>query len=66
MNSNNIFEEFQPGFQALHSTETVQVKVLNDLLLAADSGDCSIVILLDLSSAFETVDPSILITHLEE
>ncbi len=63
MNSNNIFEEFQSGFRALHSTETALVQVLNDWLL--NSGDCSVLLLLDLSSALDTVDHSILVSRLE-
>ena len=61
MNTNQIFEKFH----SLHSTETALVKVTNALLLAADTGPCSILILLDLSSAFYTVEHNILISHLK-
>lgn len=38
------------------------MKVFNDILLATDSGDYVILVLLDLTMAFDTVDHSILIS----
>ena len=40
-------------------------KVSNDLFLSLDSGDCAVLILLDLSAAFDTVDHNILIDRLQ-
>ena len=65
LTAHNLFEPFQSGFRALYSTETAVTRVVNDLLLAIDSNTSSMLVLLDLSAAFDTIDHSILLHHLE-
>ena len=65
LNSHNLVSEFQSAHRPGHSTETVILKVTNDLLTAMDTGKVSVHTLLDLSAAFDTVDNDILLHHLE-
>ena len=43
--SHELFKSLQTGFQAMHSTETALVKVVNNLC-AADAGNIAILIIL--------------------
>ena len=65
MTRHNMFEELQSAFKAHHSTETTPVKVFNDIMLNVDSGSGSFLILLDISSAFDTIDYDLLCTVFE-
>ena len=65
LSASDTFDRFQSGFRPNHSTETALVKVVNDLRVNMDDGKLSVLVLLDLSAAFDTVDHKILIERLE-
>ena len=64
MNLNGINEPLQSAYKAGHSTETALVRVHNDICTAMDQNQVTILVLLDLSAAFDTVDHSILLSRL--
>eukprot|EP00745_Piridium_sociabile_P020377 TRINITY_DN313_c0_g1_i4.p1 TRINITY_DN313_c0_g1~~TRINITY_DN313_c0_g1_i4.p1 ORF type:complete len:508 (-),score=73.27 TRINITY_DN313_c0_g1_i4:117-1640(-) len=65
LENNGLWQIFQSAYRPCHSTETALLRVFNDLLVASDSSQISVLTLLDLSSAFDTIDHSILLDRLK-
>ena len=55
----------QSAYKKHHSTETALLKIQNDILLKIDNQECVLLLLLDLSAAFDTVDHTILLERLQ-
>ena len=61
----HLFPGTQSAYCQNHSTETVLLKITNDILLSMNRQHVSLLVLLDLSSAFDTVYHTILLNRLQ-
>ena len=57
---NNLSNPFQSAYRTGHRTETVLLRIVNDILSALNSDNISVLLLMDLSAAFDTIDHQIL------
>ena len=58
--------EYQSAYRKNHPTETALLKVQNDILLSMDRQEVTLLVLIDLSSAFDTIDHAILLETIEK
>ena len=61
----SLYSKFQSAYRSHHSTETALLRVHNDILCALDDHKEVLLLLLDLTAAFDTIDHSILLHRLE-
>lgn len=64
LKKNGLIEPFQSAYKAGHCTETALLRISSDLLNAADEGLVTMLSLIDLSAAFDTIDHGILLKRL--
>ena len=64
LEENKIIPKIQSAYCQFHSTETALCKIHTDLVTNACSGKASLLVLLDLSAAFDTVDHDVLLGDL--
>ncbi|MCP3849467.1 MAG: reverse transcriptase family protein, partial [Gammaproteobacteria bacterium] len=64
LNLHNLLPSSQSAYRPAHSTETLLLKITNDILCALDDGNVSVLTLLDLSAAFDTIDHALLLNRL--
>ena len=62
--SHNLKNTCQSAYRTGHSTETALLKIVNDLFLSLSKGNISVLALLDISSALDTIVHPILVHRL--
>ncbi len=65
LHEHNLNEQMQSAYRSNHSTETALLCVHDDVMNAMDNRKITLFVLLDLSSAFDTIDHDILFHRLE-
>lgn len=65
LSENNLLEPYQSAYRQHHSTETALTRVFNDIAEALDQRKAVLLVLLDLSAAFDTIQHSTLIQRCE-
>ena len=64
MQENNLHEPFQSAYRQHHSIETTLIKAHCDILSAVERGCVVVLVMLDLTAAFYTIDHAILLSRL--
>ena len=65
MTINNLHCRYQHAYKPFHSTETMLLYIHNDILIAFDKNTGVLLLFIDLSAAFDTVDTDKLLHILE-
>ena len=66
MITHSLYPEFQSAYRKNHSTETALVRVMNDILMKMNTQEVTLLVMLDLSAAFDTVNHNMLLTRMNE
>lgn len=59
-----LYPVLQSAYRKSHSTETALIKVQNDILMNMDHQHVTLLVLLDFSAAFDTIDHQVLLNRL--
>lgn len=64
LSTHSLHGQHQSTYRQFHSTETALLKVQNDILTSLDGNNVTVLVMLDLSAAFDTIDHETLINRL--
>ncbi len=59
--ANDLHDPMQSAYKEGHSTETALLRVQNDLFMATDNKEISVLVIQDLSDVFDNIDHDILL-----
>ena len=65
LSSFSLNDNLQSAYRSCHSTETALLRVHHDVVSALDNGNCVVLVMLDLSAAFDVIDHEILFNRLK-
>ena len=65
MDQHGLHDVLHSVYKVVHSTEMTLLKVQNNLLCTLDTHGIAVLILLDISAAFDTIDHAILLERME-
>ena len=66
LTANNLINELQSAYKKDHSCETAVLKIVNDIQEEISKSNMVILLMLDLSAAFDTIDQDVLLAMLEK
>ena len=66
LSQHQLYKKHQSAYRKRHSTETALTRVQNHVLRAMDDSEATVLVLLDVSAAFDTVDHNLLLERLKQ
>ena len=64
--NNNLHDKFQSSYKSVFSTETAPIKIIDDILYALNNKSFTVLIMIDMSAVFDTVDRTIFLNRLSK